>query len=321
MATTLELNEIDLLARMKNFEDHLVERKVVGDDKDWKKTAVAFANSVPVGIPAVLFIGVRNNGEIERPQRDLDEAQKKFNSMMKKVYPRIFYIPKTVFENGMQALAVIIPGSELRPHFAGLAYVRHGSESNDSSEAQLNELIAQRNSKTATILQWKGKSVSVFVRGNDSEVPWPNSTIITDCNQFFVSIQAVATAPATSFPLSRVEINFDNLRQRLQLEITDLTRNLWNVELEKHVRQVVCHSMTYEGQLLLRHLLMRGKAECSSPFVPEISMDTQNREMNIAVDGGLIERKLLQDTVPHSNYVVNQQYWPVLQKVLPEILS
>ena len=58
MEITVALSDADLLARMKNFEDHLVERKTVKDEKDWKKTAVAFANSVPVGLPAVLYIGV-----------------------------------------------------------------------------------------------------------------------------------------------------------------------------------------------------------------------------------------------------------------------
>jgi predicted HTH transcriptional regulator len=106
---TVDLNDAELLARMKNFENHLVERKTVRDDKDWKKTAVAFANSLPVGLPAVLFIGVRNNGEIESPQPNLDEIQKKFNAQMQRVYPRIAYVPKIVAENGKQALAVIIP--------------------------------------------------------------------------------------------------------------------------------------------------------------------------------------------------------------------
>jgi len=133
MRITVDLNEADLLARMKNFEDHLVERKTIKDEKDWKKTAVAFANSVPVGLPAVLFIGVRDNGEIEAPQKDLDEAQKKFNVQMERVYPRIAYVPKIVNDNGRQALAVVIPGSELRPHFAGLAYVRLGSETRNAS--------------------------------------------------------------------------------------------------------------------------------------------------------------------------------------------
>jgi predicted HTH transcriptional regulator len=74
------------------------------------------------------FIGVRDNGDIERPQPNLDEIQKKFNTQMKGIYPRIAYVPKIITENGQQALAVIIPGSELRPHFSGLSYVRRGSE-------------------------------------------------------------------------------------------------------------------------------------------------------------------------------------------------
>src|SRR5712691_1218106 len=144
---TVDLSDVDLLGRLKNFEDHLVERKTIKDEKDWKKTAVAFANSVPVGLPAVLYIGVRDNGEIETPQPNLDQIQKKFNARMQRVYPRVAYVPKVVTENGRQALAVIIPGSELRPHFAGLSYVRRGSESIEASEQQFAELIAQRDSK------------------------------------------------------------------------------------------------------------------------------------------------------------------------------
>jgi hypothetical protein len=41
-----------------------------------------FANSVPVGLPAVLFIGVRDNGEIETPQKDLEKAQQRFATIM-----------------------------------------------------------------------------------------------------------------------------------------------------------------------------------------------------------------------------------------------
>src|SRR5882762_642433 len=152
MQITVKLSESDLLARMRNFEDHLVERKVVKDDKDWKKTAVAFANSVPVGLPAVLYIGVRDNGEIETPQQNLDDVQKKFNRHMEKVYPRIAYVPKIVTYNGRQALAVIIPGSDLRPHFAGLSYVRRGSESLEASKKQFAELVTSRTTKSFEIL-------------------------------------------------------------------------------------------------------------------------------------------------------------------------
>jgi predicted HTH transcriptional regulator len=222
----VNLSDDDLLARMRNFEDHLVERKVVSDEKDWKKTAIAFANSVPVGLPAVLYIGVKDNGEIETPQRNLDEIQRKFNSKMEHVYPRIFYVPKIVRENGRQALAFIIPGSELRPHFAGLSYVRKGSETREASEEQFNSLIAQRNSKTSRILSWKDKKITVVNRlsvgriagPGGTEGQWPDNTAVVNCDQFYVTLQ-IGADPEFSFPLNRVEINFDNMRHRLQLEV------------------------------------------------------------------------------------------------------
>lgn len=222
----IDLNEADLLARMKNFEDHLVERKVISDQKDWKKTAVAFANSAPVGIPAVLFIGVRDNGEIETPQPNLDDAQKKFNKLMQDVYARVPYVPKIINDKGQQALAVIIPGSELRPHFAGLSYVRRGSETIEASEQQFDDLITQRNSKAARILAWKGKTITVVIplppSASHLELAQTNkfnASVVTECNSFYVSLQPSPTEPPTSFPLSRVEVLFDNLRQRLQVEI------------------------------------------------------------------------------------------------------
>jgi len=155
----LQLTEADLLARMKNFEDHFVERKVSGDEKDWLKTIVAFANSAPVGLPCVLYIGVKDSGEIETPQKNLDEIQRRFNSKVERAYPRVPYVPKIITENGRQALAIIVPGSELRPHFAGPSFVRVGSETREASDEQFDQLIATRNSKAHTILSFKGKQL------------------------------------------------------------------------------------------------------------------------------------------------------------------
>jgi hypothetical protein len=223
---TVDLSDAELLARMKNFEDHLVERKTIGDQKDWRKTVVAFANSVPVGLPAVLFIGVRDTGEIETPQHDLDSTQRTFNKLMQDVYPRVPYVPKIVTENGRQALAVIIPGSESRPHFAGLSYVRRGSETFEASEEQFAELVAHRNSKAALILQSKGKNVTVVsllpyghIATGEMGRSWADTTVVVNCNQFYVTLQSLPTGVAESFPLSRVEVSRDNLRSRLQLEI------------------------------------------------------------------------------------------------------
>ena len=320
MQIVVELNELELLARMRNFEDHLVERKTVKDEKDWKKTAVAFANSVAVGLPAVLYLGVRDTGEIETPQQNLDEVQKKFNRHMERVYPRIAYIPKIISENGRQALAVIIPGSDLRPHFAGLSYVRRGSESIESSEAQFEELIAQRNSKAALLMEYAGKNVTVFIRTGDSEIPWPTSTVLVACNQFYLTLKKFDYEPPHSFPLSRVEINFDNLRNTLQLEISDPNRNAWNIQLERQVHQIVGFEMTHEGQLLLNHLVAVGKAEFGRNLLPEISLDTQNSQMQIAVKRGLIRCEPDSKRL-HNFYVVSPEYAEALKKVLPEILK
>jgi hypothetical protein len=82
-------------------------------------------------------------------------------------------------EKERHALAVIIPGSESRPHFAGLSYVRSGSESVEASEQQFMEFIAQRNSKAARILLWKHRKVTVInrpqvcVESGQTTLPWP----------------------------------------------------------------------------------------------------------------------------------------------------
>jgi predicted HTH transcriptional regulator len=208
----VQLTDQDLVAKMKNFEDHFVERKVAKDDKDWLKTAVAFANSAPVGFPCVLYIGVRDSGEIETPQVNLDEIQKKFNTKLQKAFPAIPYLPQIITDQGRQALAVIVLGSELRPHFAGPSYVRLGSESLVASDQQFAELIASRNSKAHMILSFKGKQVKVINRKHHShgadETHWNVNPTVTFCNQWWVTVQQPAGAFFT-FPLDEVTLSFE----------------------------------------------------------------------------------------------------------------
>ena len=223
----LHLTDIDLISRLKNFEDHFVERKTSGDDKyDWVKTAVAFANSAPIDFPCVLYIGVKNNGELEEKQIDLDGLQKKFNREMMFVYPRIPYLPKVLNIDGRQCLAVIVPGSADRPHFAGLSYIRAGSETREASEEQFENLITARNSKTRKILEFKGKRISVFTHDSGLltgrvGISWAEAVVV-DCNQFWVVIDP-KTEPRglLSVPLARVELTLDTVRNRLALEIRE----------------------------------------------------------------------------------------------------
>ncbi len=55
----------DLLERLNDNEDGFTERKTeAAKPLEFRQTLVAFANSVPEGQLAVLFIGVANNGKV-----------------------------------------------------------------------------------------------------------------------------------------------------------------------------------------------------------------------------------------------------------------
>jgi hypothetical protein len=78
--------------------------------------------------------------------------------------------------------------------------------------------------------------------------------------------------------------------------------------------------MTRNGQLLLRHLLLHGRIECQLQFLPEISLDLQNQQMEIAVKHGIVRRLEETTGLRRTYYVVNPDYWRALKKVLPEAL-
>ena len=156
----VEIRDEDILLKLTNFEDNFVERKTVGEIKrDALRTVVAFANSTPIGFPAILFIGVRDDGTIEGTS-NLDSAQKSLAELLANAYPPIYYLTKILQQNGKQFLALLIPGSEARPHFAGQSYIRKGSQTFTASDEQFNELIASRSDKAREILKWKGKAIT-----------------------------------------------------------------------------------------------------------------------------------------------------------------
>jgi len=216
----ISLSDADLLSRLRNFENNFVERKTSGDHRDWLKTVVGFANSTPVGYPAVLFIGVRNDGTPETGI-NLDSLQQTFTRKMQEAYPPIYFVTRVLGSTDSQFLAIVVPGSEDRPHFAGPSYVRRGSATEIASESQFNELIAHRLSKNAHILKWRGKPVSIDrMRTGSREIAMlgPVETsyeqTIADCNAFYVTF-----GDGQSIPLRRVEVSFDSSRKRLKLEI------------------------------------------------------------------------------------------------------
>jgi len=219
----VELNDEELLLRLKNFEDNFVERKTSGDSKDRLKTVVAFANSTPIGYPALLYIGVKNDGSPEEKTVDLDSLQKKFAEKVTEVYPLPYFLTKVLLVDGKQVLAVIVPGSSDRPHFAGQAYTREGSRTVVASKLQFEELIASGNSKACAILEWKGREITVvFIAGPSNyraSGPIQRNAIgtVISCNQFYVTVQV--KEGRESYPLERVLVSFSDPYNRLELVV------------------------------------------------------------------------------------------------------
>ena len=165
-----------------------------------------------------MFIGVRDDGTPEDTV-NLETLQQTFGKKLKGAYPPIYYTTKILEKNQRQFLAVIIPGSPERPHFAGKSYIRKGSQTFEASEQQFAELIASRNSKTYEILKWKDKTVSVRILGPLQSSSNIRGLPVVDCNQFYVVLGSGVNVHE-SHPLSRIEIAWDDEHKRLRLDIT-----------------------------------------------------------------------------------------------------
>jgi len=217
----------DELRAWKNpSEDHFIERKSSGDSKDWLKTVVAFANSTPLDRFAVLYIGVRDNGSVEG-LTNFDAIQKDLKQKLDLAYPPIHYTTRVLSEGERGFLCVIVAGSAERPHFAGPAYVRAGSQTVNASQQQFERLIAERNSKTYRILQSQGKHVSVgMIRsGHAAQVLGRigSRTVmeIVDCTPFTLTLRD-QYGGVQNIALDRVHVLEDHVyRYSITLEIRE----------------------------------------------------------------------------------------------------
>jgi hypothetical protein len=210
--------EDDLIAKMSDTEHNFIERKLVKDHRGWLKTAVAFANSCPIGFPGVLFVGVDNKGNVERHDKpiEFEDLQKSISARIADAWPPIYHYPQTLKKDGAEFVAVLIPGSESRPHFAGHSYIRIGPESKKASEQQFDFLIAQRSSKVRALQQLVGQRIFWF-SFKDAPFGGNGSGTILNCNQFFVTIDGGTYKRC--FPVDWVEINFEPVNGLYQLII------------------------------------------------------------------------------------------------------
>jgi hypothetical protein len=119
---------------------------------------------------------------------------------MNNAYPHIYFATKILESDGQQFLAIIVPGSGSRPHFAGPSYVRRGARTEVASESQFDELLAIRNAKSGEILKWNGKMISIdWMRTERFELLGPvgrtEELAVSACNAFYVTL-----APQISWP-------------------------------------------------------------------------------------------------------------------------
>jgi hypothetical protein len=212
----LSISDDDLLSKVKNREDNFIERKPVKDTRGWLLTAVAFANSCPVGYPGVLFIGVNDDGTIQQhqPPLNFEKLQMSVSARINEAWPPIYHFVKTLRIDGAEFLAVIVPGSSLRPHFSGAAFVRVGPQTKNASEDQYDALIAQRSSKVRELQKLIGKPILWTRYGH-----FHDGTVV-DCNQFFLTASFDGSSNQC-FPIDWITISFDPERNRHHLYVQD----------------------------------------------------------------------------------------------------
>ena len=220
------LTDEELALRIAAAEDNFVERKTAGDHRRWIPAFVAFANSAPIGFPCVLFIGARDDGTLETGV-GVESLQKSFSEKAAEVFPPIPYASKVFRRDNRECLAIIVQGSPNRPHYAGLPYIRIGTESRKADVDNVEHLTAERDPKAYEILKWKGKVVTV------DSLHIPEAAIrmgrvstsvlskIKDCNQFWVTFED-GQGQISSVALRRIELSFDHIRNHLKLELSPL---------------------------------------------------------------------------------------------------
>jgi hypothetical protein len=219
----------DLLSRLTAAEDNLVERKPQGSNRaELRRTLVAFANSTPKGQSAVLFLGVHDKGMILGVDNP-DALQKTIGDVCRTdCYPPIEFSSRAINIEAKVVVAVIVPASSQRPHFAGQAFVRRGSESVTASAEQYEELMLSRNDKCREILSWRDQVITVMSvqhrlgqakRVADQAYRQMAECRVLSCDAHVVRLEDIANTTRIAEPLESVTIMRDEERWRPMLVV------------------------------------------------------------------------------------------------------
>jgi hypothetical protein len=223
------LSEAQILALVDGSESRLVERKIsMPNGGAVRRTLVAFANSVAESEHAVLFIGIGDGG-VKNGVHDPDKVQRDVRRIAENdCYPPVHCEPCLVKVSGVEIVAIVVPFSTNRPHFAGHAYVRRGSESVKASKEVFEEMILSRNDKVRKILAERGKPISVQFTGNKKpslgliNIPLEfRSYRIDQCDAHVVKFIDTNFGNIYSPSLEHVAIGFDSSAQRFKLIVKE----------------------------------------------------------------------------------------------------
>lgn len=216
-----------ILARLRAYEDNFVERKPEGvNASEIRQTIVAFANSVPAGGEAVLFVGVHNDGRIQGVKNP-DKLQKTVREQCERVcYPPVAFSAQVFDVEGKPVVAVIVPSSTSKPHFSGPAFVRRGSESISASTEMFSELVASRVDKVAAILGMRGGPITVICLQHklgstehiaDVRYRARSECVVESCDPHTVRLRDITSQQYVTEPLENVTIGRDEERYRPML--------------------------------------------------------------------------------------------------------
>ncbi|MGA2422294.1 MAG: ATP-binding protein [Candidatus Acidiferrum sp.] len=218
-----------LLQMLTNTEDAVVERKTWSDFRDFAKAGCAFSNSLAADQPGVLFVGVRDNGQVEDRPVNIEEKLKIVSGELSNVFPAILPTVLALEKDGRPFIAAVIYGSRNKPHFAAHSWIRKGTETVDASEDNLRRFIAERSGKVAEILKWKDQIVIVNilqppdVHHRVGRIASSMRTFVLDCNEHWVIVgdrEALPNRSTNCFTLSRVSLSFDVGTNKLVLEVS-----------------------------------------------------------------------------------------------------
>ena len=217
----------ELSALVTQPEHALLERKSAAVNRqEIRQTLVAFANSVPDGQEAVLFIGIRDDGTIQGTET-ADETQRLVRLVATTdCYPPITVYPTVIQVDSLSVVAVVVPNSRNRPHFSGPAYVRVGAESVVASTEQYEELITSRHETCRVLQTWKG---AITVWENNVQLDHPGQTfanyrrrrdgLIIACTPHLLRLQDCGSHTEYAVALRQVEIGYDVARNRNAITI------------------------------------------------------------------------------------------------------